>query len=140
MTTAPQKWQLWLPMPPSTNNLYATAPNGRRITSQGYRRWKAEADGLVMLAGPRRAFDAPVNVTVQLTPHGRSRRSDGDNRVKAILDCLVRMGILIDDDRHHVVETTVRWSDRGRPGALVTVTPITDAETRKPAEDAVLAG
>jgi Holliday junction resolvase RusA-like endonuclease len=142
MSTTPKPWQVWLPMPPSTNNLYATARNGRRFTTSAYRTWKGEADSLVMMLGPRRAFDCPVKVTVALTPGPRCRRSDADNRLKAVQDCLVRMGILVDDDREFVHEITARWSNRGRPGALVTVTPISTAESAnaKPAELACSTG
>ena len=140
MTSATQSWRVWLPMPPSTNNLYANRKGGGRCTTSSYRRWKGEADSLVMISGPRRAFDAPVNVTVELTPGPRSRSSDGDNRLKAVLDCLVRLGVLIDDSREYVPEKTVRWTNRGRPGALVIVTTTQQPETRNPPAVRMLAG
>lgn len=102
-------------MPPSTNNLFpsrGTLGGGRRKSGE-YRQWLTAAGWAVKLQVPGLVaplFRGPVAVVVDC---GLDRRGDLDNRLKAPLDLLVRMGVLADDswvDELHIR----RRGDRGR--------------------------
>jgi Holliday junction resolvase RusA-like endonuclease len=84
-----------IPVPPSTNNLFATIAGKRRSTTD-YLRWQREADMLVMTQKVKQEKVAiPVQITVTI-PQSRHRR-DLDNYLKAACDCMVRTGIIPDD-------------------------------------------
>lgn len=84
-----------IPVPPSTNNLFATYGQ-RRVTTEKYMRWQKEADALVMIQRSRQERIAPpVQVTISVPQS--NRRRDLGNYEKAVGDCLVRCGILPDD-------------------------------------------
>jgi len=78
-----------VPMPPSTNALFANASNGR-IKSRDYRNWIKEAGWIVMAARVGCLF-GPVSVEITLPSN---MRGDPDNRVKPILDLCVRLGLI----------------------------------------------
>jgi Holliday junction resolvase RusA-like endonuclease len=90
-----------LPLPPSVNALYGNRKNGRgpgRYKTYAYRDWIRRADAY--LIGQKWAlvrFTGPAEVRVRLPSN---TRGDVDNRLKAILDYLVRCN-LTDDDRHN---------------------------------------
>lgn len=92
---------LRLPVPPSTNALYANRKGGRgkgRYKTQRYKQWFIDADWCYRrqwrdwkfhrISGP---FTAEIKIP--------KTRGDADNRVKPILDFLVRRAIT-DDDKH----------------------------------------
>ncbi len=84
-----------IPVPPSTNNLFATIAGKRRSTTD-YLRWQRQADLLIMLQQREQARIAPpVAVTVTI-PQSKQRR-DLDNYLKAALDALVRCRVIPDD-------------------------------------------
>jgi Holliday junction resolvase RusA-like endonuclease len=77
-----------LPFPPSANRLWrSTRFSSRPYRSQEYISWMEEADMVVMAAKtyPRRKITGPFEVGILLSDVGL-RRSDGDNRIKALLD------------------------------------------------------
>lgn len=83
-----------LPVPPSTNNLFINARNGRgRILSPDYKAWrKVAAKALTMSAWdmPSRPYDVTIRVNV-------NHQSDIDNRIKAVLDFLVEHKVIDGD-------------------------------------------
>ena len=89
-----------LPIPPSVNRLYANAPGageghkGRRKTA-AYRDWLqlAQAD-LLQARADVSPVPPPYGIRITLNI---DRRSDLDNRAKAILDLLQSLGVLADD-------------------------------------------
>jgi Holliday junction resolvase RusA-like endonuclease len=84
-----------IPVPPSTNNLFATVAGKRRSTSE-YMRWQREADMLIISQRPKQKRIAPpVQITITV-PQSRQRR-DLDNFIKAAQDSLVRCQIIPDD-------------------------------------------
>jgi Holliday junction resolvase RusA-like endonuclease len=86
--------KLTLPLPPSTNNLYANGKRGRFKTKK-YDAWLSEAYLCAMKLRPS-SVHGPYRVSIQV-PWGM--RGDIDNRIKPIMDFLVHYG-LTDDDRH----------------------------------------
>jgi Holliday junction resolvase RusA-like endonuclease len=61
--------------------------------------WLEEA--ILLLQAARVRFDGPVKVGLFLSPPDRRRR-DGDNLEKAIMDALVKAGVIRDDSLWHV--------------------------------------
>ena len=90
-----------LPMPPSTNRIWARSPGGITL-SKDYRAWKESADKFVLYTGAwRRATKIPgrFTATIVLDANDRRRTGDADNRVKAVLDwCQSRELIRNDSD------------------------------------------
>jgi len=85
-----------LPLPPSVNALYRKAAfkggRGRTVTPE-YAAWREEAGLRLNLA----AWDMPkppYGVTIRLN---LNHNSDIDNRCKAVLDLLVKHGVLTGD-------------------------------------------
>lgn len=90
-----------LPMPPSSNNMFATF-NGRRIISREYKAWRegARADILdAWTAQGQPKFQPHLSMTLAL---GLNYRGDISNRVKAVEDALSVIPGFPDD----------RWIDR----------------------------
>lgn len=102
-----------LPVPPSTNNLFATVPlrvgnkrTTKRIKTTSYKNWLDEARIAILQQRPPH-ITGRVSVDVQMRQPTAS--SDPDNRLKATLDALVA-GSVIEDDRH-VTDLRIRWAD-----------------------------
>lgn len=114
--------QVWLPFPPSVNNLFPTRIiRGRvmRVPSKDYTKWKKEAD-LRLMAARLRTMQVPVHVLLELTPRDKRAR-DADNYGKAILDALVRGRVLRDDGSKWVHAVSARWLAPSRLSVGVTV-------------------
>lgn len=110
---------LWLPFPPSANSLFAGKT--RRYVSPRYKKWRAAA-GWELQSQRIRSAIGPVVIDIALTaPDKRAR--DADNGNKAILDLLVRHGVLSDDSSVQVRQVTARWTVADRPGATITILP-----------------
>jgi crossover junction endodeoxyribonuclease RusA len=99
---------LVLPWPPSANSLWR-AVKGRNIMSARYRDWQYEAGQCVGLQNPPNV-KGPVNLTIELTPPDR-RRIDLDNRLKAVIDLLVKHRVIEADDNTVVRQIVARWVD-----------------------------
>src|ERR1019366_6375800 len=77
-----------LPMPPSTNRIWARSPGGVTL-SKDYRVWKDCADRFVMYTGAWRGatkIAGRFTVEIVLDINERRRTGDLDNRIKAALD------------------------------------------------------
>jgi Holliday junction resolvase RusA-like endonuclease len=129
-----------LPMPPSVNAAYATrkGPGRGRVATAALRDWKAAAAqsamvGLVGIA-KRPVFAGRVDVAVRLPIPTNGRNRDGDNCLKATLDLLVQLGVIVDDNWRHVRRSSVEWVDDGSLGVecAVTVTPAAEACAEPP--------
>ena len=99
--------KLILPMPPSVNSLYRNVPGRGRVPSGLYQRWRKAADD-AMWGQKKQRIEGPVIIVITLQPKGRY---DVDNKIKAVLDLLVRYGIIEDDDHHIVKQVTSRIGD-----------------------------
>lgn len=86
-----------LPPPPSTNRIWRFA-RGRVYRSKEYVAWIKEA-ALTILANrqvPKQKITGPFEIEISLATNIHAG-SDGDNRIKAVLDLLHRLGIIADD-------------------------------------------
>ncbi len=101
--------ELWLPAPPSVNNMYRSG-RGRVYRSTGYKRWQQEADLAFIQAGGLRPWSAyPVCVEIDLFPGPQYRQRDLDNIVKPLLDFLVYRSVLADDSTQHIRRVVVQF-------------------------------
>lgn len=86
--------KLYLPIPPSSNMLFRTT-KGKRYKTSKYTLWLSEAmnflDNQNIITYGLKFIDIELYV-----PRLRSN-SDIDNRIKPVLDLLVKYGILCDD-------------------------------------------
>jgi len=103
-----------LPRPFSLNNKDANLPSGGRVKTAAYRAWIAEAQAMIMAAGPRPRFDRPVMIHLDVGFDGVSPLFDLDNAIKPALDVLVGMRIIPDDRRKFVQRVSAQWcADEG---------------------------
>jgi crossover junction endodeoxyribonuclease RusA len=93
-----KRLEVRLPWPPSVNH-YWKARGNRRFISPTAKAWLDEA--VLLLRTARVRFDGPVKVNMLLSPPDRRRR-DGDNLEKAVMDALVKAGVIKDDSLWHV--------------------------------------
>ena len=100
-----------LPLPPSTNRIWARSPGGITL-SKDYRIWKENADKFVLFTGAWwRATKITGRFTAEivLDANERKRAGDLDNRIKATLDwCQSRELIRNDSDCDAL---TVCWGE-----------------------------
>lgn len=90
-----------IPEPPSCNNLFANSASGGRHKTRAYREWCNLAGWEVKAQKPQK-----VSGKYKLFLTLPKIRGDASNRLKAVEDLLVSLG-LVDDDRHCVSVTAV---------------------------------
>lgn len=124
--------EVWLPFPPSVNNLFPQAVvkgRVRRFPSKQYRLWRKEA--VIRLCAARvKRIEVPVVVSLELTPRdGRAR--DADNYCKPVLDALVEARILHDDSNRWVKAVVPFWAEASLKNAGV-IARIREAHVTNP--------
>lgn len=97
-------------VPPSVNAMYRNVPGRGRVKTQDYKNWLKFSEPELMIQRPRR-FVRRVDILIRIPSSQVRRNSDGDNRVKAIMDLLVRQRVIIDDSRDFVRRSAVEWAD-----------------------------
>ena len=99
---------LHLPWPISANSRMGIY-RGRAILSKAARTWYAKAEASV--AKQRwKPVKGPVEIEIQLCAPNK-RKYDPDNKIKVILDVLVRAGIIEDDNCTIIRKLTVLVDD-----------------------------
>lgn len=93
-----------LPMPPSTNALFFNRKGGRTRTPE-YDAWLDHA-GLVLNRQNVKPVEGRVSIKIDLD---ESRRGDADNRIKPVLDFLVKRGVLRGDSKKYVKRVSAGW-------------------------------
>lgn len=103
---------IWLPIPPSVNNLFVNAAKGKgRYPSSKYTRWKRDAQAAIVeqvcrgLVLPL-TIQRPVNLQITIS---EKCRSDLDNCAKAVIDFIVAQGIILDDSKRIVRKVCLAW-------------------------------
>lgn len=119
-----------LPMPPTTNGLFATVSvkgKPRRITTREYKAWRLAAGDI--LGAQYAAYGSPpVHKPVALHIRlGINYQSDIANREKAITDLLVAT-LDMPDDRY--IDRLVIERDQNVQGAVVTIGTPDDGDAR----------
>lgn len=104
-----------VPVPPSTNKLYATIGR-RRVKAMSYLAWINEAGWEIKSQHP---FLIPGQVAVEYVCPINPKRDLG-NFEKGLSDLLVRMGIIEDDK--HITEIRLKWA-RNITNVVITVKP-----------------
>jgi crossover junction endodeoxyribonuclease RusA len=112
-----------LPLPPSTNSLFAGKT--KRFPSRRYRAWREEAGWALAAQRPLPSFSEPVEVTLSIgRPDKRVR--DLDNMLKAPLDLLVEFGVLVDD--HLIYRLSASW-DSDVVGCMIEIEQVAAGAT-----------
>lgn len=100
-----------LPLPPSTNKLYANVPGKGRVRTREYRRWSSAALSYSWLSKPQGgfphfegAFDIQITLPLKM-------RGDITNRIKAVEDWLKKPAGIVSDDKHTHRAVVARGSD-----------------------------
>lgn len=123
---------VFLPWPPSTNNLFTQGyvkGRMRRFPTRQYKKWRFDAVVIIRSHRPPRLI-GNVKCTVELRPPNNVRR-DADNYNKAILDALVEARVLHDDSQ--VTDLIVRKTPASSaPGAFVTISNIEGEQRELP--------
>lgn len=109
-----------LPMPPSTNNLFASA-KGRRYRTSEYNSWIKEAGWQIAIQKPPQT-QGRVSLTIEVEEPNTARAMDLANREKATTDLLVKHMVIEGDDQRYVRELNMRWADI--QGVRVTIRPL----------------
>lgn len=119
---APLGFEVDLPLPPSSNNLYANARGRGRVKAGPYKAWLYTAGWGLKLrrAAPVRGWYA-LFVRVPL-----KMRGDNHNRFKALGDLLVQHG-LVDDDRFEFETHMIRDAAVSAGRCIVRVFPVSPA-------------
>jgi len=125
-----------LPTPPSTNALFRNVRGRGRVKTKNYKDFIAY--GLLAI---RQQCVEPVRgyVVLVIGVERKNRRADLDNHVKAILDVIVKAGVLEDD--RYVTALSLSWlppADGLSHVAIYPVAPLTLAF--QPADDGAYGG
>jgi Holliday junction resolvase RusA-like endonuclease len=116
----PAALRIELPMPPTTNNLFATdRASGRRFRTSDYQAWVKAGWRLAAQRAPLMA--GRVSLLLEVEEPKTKRRQDVANREKAVVDLLVAHCVIGGDCQNFVREITLRWADV--TGVRVTVSP-----------------
>jgi Holliday junction resolvase RusA-like endonuclease len=104
-----------LPYPPSVNRLWrSTAAEKNRVyLSPAYTKWKDAADVLLLTTKGWRGktVTGAFHIEIALCPTAQGHpRGDLDNRIKAVLDYLQRVEIIVNDK--HCQRLLAQWVDR----------------------------
>ena len=117
----PSELIIALPMPPTTNNLFATdRASGKRFRTSEYKAWVLLA-GLVLNRQRPPLVAGKISLLIEVANPKTAHRQDVANREKAVVDLLVSRGVIQGDDQRFVREITLKWADVA--GVRITIRP-----------------
>ena len=102
------KYEISIPIPPSTNKLYRNVSRKGRVKTTQYKSWLSEALWLLKSGLPTLTPPVKLGVTIY-GGKGFSVDSDISNRMKAAEDALVAAGRLENDNVKFVIECRQRY-------------------------------
>lgn len=112
---------VYLPFPPSNNNLFANGRKGRYPTKR-YEGWKRVADNEFTAQKRKlKRVRGPVNLWLYLEDKD-NRIKDADNFSKAAIDYCVKQRLIEKDDKSIVRSVHLIWS-RDVSGCMVSIWP-----------------
>jgi Holliday junction resolvase RusA-like endonuclease len=117
---APDEVVICLPIPPTTNNLFAGTGKRRYRTSE-YNSWIEEAGWQIATQKPPQVYGR-VSLTIEVREPKSLHRMDLANREKATVDLLVKHLVIQGDSQFYVRELNMRWADI--QGVRVTIRPL----------------
>lgn len=117
---APDEVVINLPMPPTTNNLFA-GTGRRRYRTDEYNSWIEDAGWQLATQRPPQVL-GKVSLLIEVEEPRTAIKQDVSNRTKATEDLLVRHKVIEGDDQFHVREVITRWADV--QGVRVTIRPL----------------
>lgn len=97
--------EIFLPFPPSVNNLHFNVKGRGRASTPDYRKWKEEAGWKLIHQKPPR-ITARVEIRIDLDD---TRQGDAANREKAVVDLLVAHKIIPGDSKKYVKRVSIGW-------------------------------
>ena len=113
-------YSVLLPMPPSVNHLYATV-RGRRVLSKEGRNYKSAIGLSISVDMSRKRLTIPSKTAqigiAALFTFDNNRRTDLDNRLKALLDCLT--GLVYPDDSQVAAILTTKRIDKTAVASVI---------------------
>ena len=92
--------------PPSANALFHNRKGGR-FKTRAYTAW-IKGELLALTSQRAKPVGVRAGVSIKLP---RKTRGDCDNRIKPVLDLLVRAGILVDDRSDYVASVSISYDD-----------------------------
>lgn len=103
-----------LPLPPSTNSIWKMPGKGSRpYLSKRYAAWKKECDGLYLVNKAHwKRVPGSIDITM-IFDQTRRKRSDLDNRFKALLDWLQRVDLIENDSLVDRIEAMWGYAPEG---------------------------
>lgn len=110
--------RLVLPWPPSVNHIYNRRRGGGVYLKPSVKAFREKVWYATRSQRAPMGIDYPVDVVCYLSPPN-NRRVDADNLNKAILDALVKAGVLVDDSRGIVDSIKAAWGPNVSDGRVV---------------------
>ena len=97
---------IFLPFPPTSNNMFVNVPKVGRVMSKDYKSWRKDGENLYLTQRKPAPILGPFKLLIEMK-RPDARRRDATNLIKAPEDMLVDLGLIRDDC--DAEEVTARW-------------------------------
>lgn len=104
-----------LPFPVPLSACFTNAKGRGRVPTARYEAWKQQAAWMIKTQKPKpEPIKGQVSVSVRLVAPDKRHR-DAGNTDKAVLDAIVRAGLIEDDSNRYVRRVSYEWAATGAP-------------------------